>query len=264
MEKINVSLVIISLNEEKHIQNCIKSVHWVDDIVVLDSGSTDNTIALAESCGARVFKESWRGFGPQKRRAVELAKNNWVLCLDADEELSRELSTEIYQFFTEKLSSKQTLASQVDGGCFPRKSYHLFTWITHGGWYPDFQYRFFNKDKCNWSDDLIHEKVMMKNPHTFKNDLIHYPFENLKAQIQKNNAYSSLLAEKLYFEAKKVQIIHHLFLKPIVKFIECYYFKRGFQDGIAGYIIASSAAFSQFLKYAKLWEMQKKEKSKNS
>lgn len=254
MDKIPVSLCVITLNEAHNIERCLRSVPFASDVVVLDSGSTDATRSLAERLGARVFNESWRGFGPQKHRAVELALNDWVLCLDADESLSPEAQSEIHHLF-------QSQGLQRDGYKIPRRSFHFGRWLGHGGWYPDEQTRLFARSKMQWSPVGIHESVQGSNLGCLKGDLLHFPFENLADQVNTNNRYSTLGAESLHKSGKKVHW-WHLLIKPAVKFIELYLFKQGFRDGIAGYVIAIGGAYSLFLKYAKLWEIQYLSKQK--
>jgi glycosyltransferase involved in cell wall biosynthesis len=248
MDKLPLSLCVITLNEEANIGRCLASVPFASDVVVLDSGSQDATRTLAEEMGARVFNEPWRGFGPQKRRSVDLARYDWVICLDADEQLSPELQLEIYELLKSSVPPHP-------GYRIPRRSFHLGRWIYNGGWYPDFQTRLFSKKLLQWSNDELHESVKGANLGFLKADLNHYPFLDLAAQVQTNNRYSSLGAETLQKTGKRY-LLGHLIIKPLVKFIELYLIKRGFRDGIAGYIIAIGGAYSVFLKYAKLWEMQ--------
>jgi glycosyltransferase involved in cell wall biosynthesis len=250
MEKLPVSLCIITLNEEANIKRCLSSVPFADDIVVLDSGSTDQTRTLAAELGARVFNEPWRGYGPQKHRATELAKNDWILSLDADEELSPELQQEIYRVL--KYGDKG-----VAGYKIPRRSYHLGRWLYFGGWYPDFQTRLFCRSEFQWSMDTLHESVKGKNLGELRCDMNHYPFETLADQVATNNNYSSLGAENLIKAGKKFKL-WQLIVKPAVKFIELYFFKQGFRDGVPGFIIAIGGAYSYFLRFAKVWEKQER------
>jgi glycosyltransferase involved in cell wall biosynthesis len=246
MEKLPVSLVIITMNEEDTVAKCVASVPWISDVVILDSGSDDKTIEIAKGLGARVFIEEWRGFGPQKRRAVELALHEWVLCLDADEVLSKELSQELFNLVKYKRFTNDCFA-------IPRKTFHMGRWIMHGGWYPDYQVRFFKKTSCQWSNDALHEQVEGAPSGFLKHALEHQAFDDLYDQVRTNNKYSSLGARSL--EQKKTNFhISHIIVKPFVKFVECYFLKKGFKDGVPGYIIAVGAAYSAFLKYAKLWE----------
>lgn len=246
MKKIPLSLCVITLNEESNIRRCLQSVPFASDIVVLDSGSQDQTQTLAQDLGARVFEETWKGFGPQKQRAVELAQFEWVLCLDADEELSPELQAEIYALMSGSLPV-------ADGYRMARRSFYLGRWLYHGGWYPDHQTRLFSKSKMGWSQDQLHETVRGGHPQTLKGDLNHYPFQNLSDQVSTNNRYSTLGAEGLWKKGQRFKR-WQILVKPWVKFFELYVFKKGFMDGMPGFIIAVGGAYSYFLRYAKLWE----------
>lgn len=243
-----ISLTVITRNAEAHIERCLRSVPFIEDLVVLDCGSTDRTVALAEACGARVFVEAWRGFGPQKRRAAELAKHEWILSLDADEALSPESLNEVEDW------ARRGLVGEAYA--FPRLSYHMGRWIHHGGWYPDWQVRLFDRRKTNWTDAQIHEKVAAVAPVRLRFPLHHWVFADLSDQVSTNNRYSSLGAEDLYQRGRAFTLFN-LLVKPKVKFIETYIWKRGFLDGLPGFIIAVGAAYSVFLKWAKLWEKQK-------
>ncbi|WP_374032777.1 glycosyltransferase family 2 protein [Bdellovibrio bacteriovorus] len=246
--KLPISLVIITLNEEAHIERCIRSAAFVDDVVVVDSFSTDRTVEIAQKCGARVFQEKWKGFGPQKAFAAAQAKNDWVLSLDADEALSPELASELYESF-------HSLDPEA-GYLFPRKSYHLGRWIKYGGWYPDYQLRLFNKSRSQWNSADVHEKVEVKRMLKMKRDLLHWVFDGLSDQVITNDRYSTLGAKQLTASGKKFSYLKLIF-KPWGKFIETYFVKRGFMDGMPGFVIAVGAAYSLFLKFAKQWEMER-------
>jgi glycosyltransferase involved in cell wall biosynthesis len=250
--KLPISLVVITLNEEAHIERCIRSVPFADDVVVVDSFSTDRTVEFAEKAGARVFQEKWRGFGPQKAFAAEQAKNPWILSLDADEALSPELAEEI-------LSKFSTLDSEA-GYLVPRKSFHLGRWINHGGWYPDYQLRLFNKDKSSWNSAALHEKVEVKRQLKLQKDLHHWVFDDLSDQVITNDRYSTLGARQLQEKGKKF-CYFKLLTKPATKFVETYFFKGGCLDGLPGFIISVGAAYSIFLKFAKLWELERVKKN---
>lgn len=249
--KLPISLVIITLNEEAHIERCIRSAPFADDVVVVDSHSTDRTGEIAEKCGARVFQESWRGYGPQKSLATSLAKNSWILSLDADEALSPALADEIVQRFA-------SLDAEA-GYLFPRRSFHLGRWIGHGGWYPDYQLRLFNKSQSNWNSAALHEKVEVKRQLRMSHDLLHWVFDNLSDQVLTNDRYSTLGAQQ-WAQAGKTFSVFKLLTKPPTKFLECYLFKGGFRDGLPGFIIAVGAGYSIFLKIAKLWEIERDQK----
>lgn len=249
MVELPLSLCVITLNEEKNIRRCLSSVPFASEIIVLDSGSTDTTRTLAQDLGAKVFNEAWRGFGPQKQRAIDLASNDWVLCLDADEQLTPELQNEIMSLFSDP-------EKMANGYRLPRRSFHLGRWLYHGGWYPDYQARLFSRSKLSWSTDALHESVKGDNILTLNSDLNHFPFQSLADQVHTNNQYSTLGVTALQKKNKRTGF-WHLLIKPSIKFIELYFVKQGFRDGMPGFIIAVGGAYSYFLKFAKLWEQQK-------
>ncbi len=250
-KRARLSLSIISLNEAKNIERCIRSVPFADEIVVVDSGSTDGTADLARALGARVFIEEWRGFRAQKQRATDLCQNRWVLSLDADEALSPESAKEL-----EALLASPDLEKN-EGYTFPRLSWNLGRWIRHGGWYPDLQLRLYDRERASWQGgDKVHERVSAKSVKRLANPIFHYPFPDLAEQVSTNNRYSTLGAEELSARGKRFSILKLIF-KPISKFLETYLIKRGFLDGLPGFIIAVGAAYSVFLKFAKLWETER-------
>lgn len=267
-----VSLVIIACNEEANIERCIRSVPWAGDVVVVDSGSTDRTVAIATSLGARVFYEKWRGYRDQKIRATELAAHDWVLSLDADEALSEAASVELQNLFqshaawfatgraTGRAAAAAVDTDAIDGVEFPRLSHHMERWIRHGGWYPDWQLRFFNRTRAGWGAGHVHERVHATRKIRAKNPILHWPFPTLAEQIRTNNDYSSLGARDLFDRGKKFSVLK-LLVKPATKFVETYLLKRGFLDGLPGFIIAVGAAYSVFLKFAKLRELQRAQKT---
>lgn len=246
--KLPLTLVIITLNEERNIERCIRSVPFASEIIVVDSGSSDKTCEVASSLGAKVIQKAWPGYGLQKRFATDQAQFDWILSLDADEVLSSQLVEEIQKKF-------HSLDSQT-GYEIPRKSFHLGRWIEHGGWYPDYQLRLYNRKFSNWPEASIHERVQSAKTLRLENDLQHFVFRNLSHQVLTNDKYSGLLAQKDVDAGKKFSILK-LILKPYSKFIECYFLKLGFLDGLPGFIIAVSAAYSIFLRWAKIWEIEK-------
>jgi glycosyltransferase involved in cell wall biosynthesis len=241
-----ISVVIITKNEERNIGRCIESVLFADEIIVYDSCSIDQTAHIASKLGAKVSVGEWMGFGPTKRHATSLASHDWILSIDADEEVSGPLKNEL-------LSRRDSLNPEV-GYRLPRLSNYLGRWVHHGGWYPDYQLRLFNRKHSHWTEDMIHEKVKAKNTENFSNHLNHYVFESVDHQVQTNNKYSTLQAMDMHRRGKKFSWFH-FFTKPYVKFIECYFLKLGFLDGWVGYLIARNAAYSVLLKWAKLKEL---------
>lgn len=246
-EKIPISLAIITLNEEAHIARCIQSVPWASEVIVVDSGSQDKTVEIAKELGAQVYAQKFLGFGPQKQWALDKTNQDWVLSLDADEALSPELSQEIQKKWKEGF--------EAQGYFLPRLSYHMGRWIRHGGWHPDYQLRLFNKKFARWGGGHVHEKIICEKTKKLKHVIYHWVFRDLSHQVEANNRYSSLGAQDLKDRKKKFCLCKLLF-KPISKFVECYFFKRGFLDGLPGFIIAVGASYSVFLKFSKLYESQ--------
>lgn len=249
---IKISTAIITFNEEKNIKRCIDSVDFSDEIIVVDSLSSDNTCNIARELGAKVIDQKFLGHIDQKQLAVDNCLNEWVLSLDADEEVSPELKESILKLIDSDLKK--------DAYSMNRVSFHLGRWIRHGGWYPDRKIRIFNKTKAHWGGYNPHDKVVVDGSvGHLKGDLQHYVFDDLRHNIDTNNSYSSIMATDLDKEGKKFSYLK-LFFKPLGKFLETYIYKRGFLDGMAGFIIAIGAAYSMFLKFAKLWEIQKVQK----
>ncbi len=255
INNISISASIITLNEETNIADCIKSLSWVDEIVIVDSISSDRTKEIAELLGARVIDQKFLGHVKQKQLAVDLCQHDWIICLDADERVSASLEKEIHSLFE---TSPENL---LHGYTVARRSFHLGRWIMHGGWYPDRNIRLFNRTQGKWAGVNPHDRIDIqgKEGH-FKGSLDHYVFDDLKDNITTNNSYSSISADILYKKGTKHSLPKLLF-KPFGKFLESYFFKRGFLDGMPGFIISIGAAYSMFLKYAKLWELHQKEKA---
>lgn len=246
-----ISAVIICKNEEANIERCLKSLAWADEVIVYDSGSTDNTISIAQKMGAKVHQGAWLGFGSTKHEATNRAAHDWILSVDADEEVPEKLQQEI-------LSKLSTLDINFVYK-IPRLSFYLQRWIKHGGWYPDFQIRLFNRKTHQWNKAAIHEMVQpiqgeLEHVAQLDNHLHHYVFKNIEDQVQTNNRYSTLQAQMM-FENGKAFNYFHLLTKPYVKFFECYFLKLGLLDGWAGYVIARNAAYSALLKWLKLQEL---------
>lgn len=218
---------------------------FADDIVVVDSGSQDKTLELAKKCGARIFQEPWKGFYKQKVRATALARHDLVLSLDADEALSEDAQKEVRALLdTENLS---------DAYEFPRVTYHIRKWMFHGGNYPDRQIRLFDRNRANWLEAEVHERVLCKTKSTMKHPILHWPFADIGEQVNTINRYSSLRAIDFEKSGKKFSAFK-MVTKTISKFIESYFMKQGFRDGIPGLISSMNTSFSTFLRWAKLYE----------
>jgi glycosyltransferase involved in cell wall biosynthesis len=251
MNRPPISACIITYNEEKNIEDCLESISWVDEIIVVDSMSSDRTVALCRKYTDKVFKQEWLGHVKQKNHALQFAQNEWVLCIDADERVSPELRTEI----EERLLREN---QAVDGYFFPRHSFYLGRWINHGGWYPDYKLRLFKKSKGRWGGKDPHDRVVLDGVSAgLKSDLLHYVYRNLSHQLQTVDNFSSITARGLLAEGERFSLSRLVF-RPTIKFVGTYVLKRGFMDGLPGFIISVASSFYVFLRNAKLWELQQR------
>jgi glycosyltransferase involved in cell wall biosynthesis len=245
-----ISTVIITRNEQHHIARCVGSVRGVaDEVLVVDSGSDDQTMEIAASLGARVLERPWRGYSDQKNFAAEQAAKEWILSLDADEVLSDPLRLELIRLKKE--------GPAADAYAFPRKAQYLGRWINHSGWYPDHKIRLYRRDKGIWAGAYVHESVVVKGTVVqCKGDLLHYTCDSIEEHLERLHRYTSLAAEEMWQRGKTASQAS-LVLAPLAAFIKSYFVKRGFLDGPQGLLIAGFAAYYNFLKYAKLWEKQR-------
>jgi len=241
-----LSLVVVTLNEEANIVNCLRSVPFADEIVVLDSHSTDRTIELARTFTDKVYETDFEGYGKLKRDAVELTSGDWILSLDADERVSPELAEEIIR------------ALRAEEGCegylIPRRTRFLGHWMSHGGWYPDHVLRLFRKSSGEFTDSLVHEKVRVRGKvGKLRSDLFHYSDPDFKHYLRKLDRFTSLSAQALYLAGRGTGLAD-LTLRPMVMFFKMYFLKRGFLDGVHGLILALMSSVHVLVKYVKLWE----------
>jgi len=252
---VRISAVLITFNEEKNIRRAIESVEWADEILVVDSESADGTRRIAENLGAKIVVQKWLGFARQKQLAVETAKHDWIFSLDADEEVSGELKQEILQL--------KNASPSADGYKIPRLSFYMNRPIRHGGWYPDWQLRFFNRRKGSWKDVLIHESVQMDAAaqiEKLKGEILHYSVENAAHHHRMiGERYAPLAAERMFEDGKRTTKLKIAFAGPVA-FVQTYFLKLGFLDGFAGFCIARFAAHHAFLKHLLLWELQNEDR----
>ena len=248
-----ISACIITFNEENKIAEAVESVAWADEILIVDSESTDETRTIAESLGAKVLVKKWEGFSKQKQFAVNSAAHDWIFSLDADERVSDELKSEILKL---KNISENDLA---DGYRIPRLSFYMNRPIRHGGWYPDWQLRFFNRRKGKWKDVLVHESVQMNETakiNKLKSDILHFSVEDALHHHQMiGTRYAPLAAEQMFERGRRTSAFK-VATVGLTTFLQTYFLKGGFLDGFAGFCIARFAAHHAFLKYLLLWEMQ--------
>ncbi|MEK6283689.1 MAG: glycosyltransferase family 2 protein [Acidobacteriota bacterium] len=251
-----ISATIITFNEEENIRDACESLAWADEIVVVDSGSTDNTPDIAAFSGARVFNRDWPGFAAQKQFAVEQTAHDWVFSLDADERVSPELKISIQDL---KRKSDSELA---DGYRIARRSFYQERWIRGGGWYPDSQLRLFRKARGRWGPRQIHESVSMNDGarvERLAGDILHYTVRG-SAQHHRmiGERYAPLAAQQMFDEGRRTSALKIAAAGPAA-FVRSFVLKAGFRDGLAGLSIASFAAHHAFLKHLMLWEKQREE-----
>lgn len=238
-----ITATIVTLNEERNIARAIESLRCVDEVLVVDSGSTDRTREIAAARGARVVVEPWRGYAGQKNFAAGEAANGWILSLDADETLTDELEAEI-------LALKQA-EPVCDGYSFPRLAQYLGRWILHSGWYPDRKVRLYRRDRARWVGEFVHESVRVDGPvGELRGRLNHFTCQSLSQHLRTLDSYTTLAARELVSRGKAAPL-WRLLLDPGWTFFRTYVLQRGFLDGPQGIAIAWMAAFYTFLKYAK-------------
>ncbi|MDR3681639.1 MAG: glycosyltransferase family 2 protein [Flavipsychrobacter sp.] len=242
-----LSVVVITYNEERNLGRCLASVNGVaDEIIVVDSNSTDRTVQIAKDYGATVIQQAFLGYGGQKNFANEQATNNWILSLDADEALTPELKNSILKVKENPVHNAYR---------FSRFSNYCGAWIKHSGWYPDIKVRLFNRNKGAWKSEKVHEYWEL-NDNTekvgdLKGDLLHYTYYTISEQLKQIDKYTELAALDAAERGKDCSIIK-IWLVPKWTFISHYFFKLGFLDGYAGYLVCKYIAYYTFIKYSKI------------
>jgi glycosyltransferase involved in cell wall biosynthesis len=248
-QKIPLSVVIIAKNAALQIGACLESAAFAEEVLVVDSGSTDETRAIADVMGCRVVEKEWLGFGQQKQFAVTQAKHDWVLCLDIDERITAELEASI----------RSTLSAPMHKAYrMRRRNRFLGKWLAHGEGYPDWSLRMFHRQHASWSNDPVHEAVITTvEVGELNGDLLHDSAEDVTTYLEKQNRYSSLHAEALFQQGVRAGYLK-LFLSPLARFIKFYLLRLGFLDGGAGFAHVAVGCFAAFAKYAKLIELENK------
>ena len=247
-----LSVVIIARNEEKNLPRCLDSVKWADEIIVVDSGSVDKTVQIAQEHGARIVKVEWRGFGVSKQAGVDAATGEWILSIDADEVvpdiLTDEIKAEIHK------SDNETVGYYI-----PRKTQFLGRWIRHGGWYPDYVLRLFRRDRGGFDSALVHETVQVSGPTVrLKHALEHYSYPDLDSYFNKLNRYTTLAAQDLHRKGCAAGLFKIL-INPVAKFLKQYCLRGGWLDGLEGLLLALLSAGYVMTKYAKLRDLNRRD-----
>ncbi len=243
----NISATIITFNEQASIARAIESLRCCDEVVVVDSGSTDRTVEIAAKLGARVVEAPWLGYAKQKNFAASRATYDWILSIDADEALSEALEAEIWQI--------RKSGPRFDGYSMPRMAQYLGRWILHSGWYPDRKVRLYDRRKARWTGEYVHESVRVDGPvGRLECNLLHYTFSSISEHLKSMDGYTTLAAQELVSRGHVVRWTD-LALNPCWTFLRSYFLRAGFLDGTEGLTIAFMAAFYNFVKCAKARNM---------
>jgi glycosyltransferase involved in cell wall biosynthesis len=253
MARPTVSACVITLNEEANIRDCLDSVRWADEIVLVDSFSTDRTVEIAREYTDRVFQRTWNGINEQRQFCLEQATGDWVFCIDADERVTPELRDEI-----------MALLGRPDPGAeafeTPRRTWCHGRWIRHCGWYPGHKTRLFRRDRGRFGDNDPHDQVLIDGRVARLNgELLHYTYRDLAHHANTVNSFSTTAAKRLFQRGRRGGVAA-MVLKPPWRFFWQYVLRLGFLDGVPGLIICLMSAYSVFLRSAKLWEMTRQER----
>lgn len=247
-----MSGVVICQNEEETIGRCLDSLAFCDEIVVVDSGSTDRTLEIARARGARVIDQPFLGYVKQKNFALDRATHDWVVCLDADEALSEDLRQEI--------ESALTSGPEVAGYLLDRVTYFLGVWHDRGEWYPDPQLRVFRRSLGRWVGLDPHDRVEVRGAvRTLHGKLLHWNYRDLSDHLQTIDRFSAALAREMRDHGRRFHL-RDLLLRPVGRFVKGYLIRQGFRKGIPGLLVSISTAYYVFMKYAKLWELERSER----
>ncbi len=243
-----LSVILITKNEEANLKDCLESVSFADEIIIVDSQSTDQTVSIAKSFGAKVeITANWPGFGPQKNLALALASQDWVLSIDADERVTPELKEEILEVIQSD--------NQFDCYAIPRSSWYCGRFMKYSGWYPDYVDRLFKRGTAKFSDHLVHERLLPQGKvGYFKNHFLHYSYRNFEQVLKKVDAYSTASALQAFQKGKKGSLTKGL-THGFWAFFRTYVLRRGFLDGSYGLALAISNAATSYYKYIKLWQL---------
>ena len=254
-EKLPISLCIIVLNEAERLERCFEHISKiVDEILLLDTGSTDTTIQTAQDLGAVIYQYQWDGnFSNARNFLMEKARNDWVLWIDGDEYYPPELVEEIRQYITAD--------EGFNGYYFPRRNYYLGRWLRYGGNYPDYQLKLYKKSTCSPHRNRVHEKVIVRGKTAYcKHWCEHHSYPTVNEYLEKFKRYTDLEAQRLKDEGEKITVLNTarwLFLKPCWRFVKRYFFKGGFLNGVPGFFAAFFDSVGYVVRYIKLWQMNR-------
>jgi glycosyltransferase involved in cell wall biosynthesis len=246
----SLSVILITKNEAANIRDCLESVAWADEIIVVDSGSTDDTVAISRQMGARVYEHDWPGFGPQKNRALGYASKDWVFSIDADERVTPELRAGIEKIISSEHASDAYLVSRLSNYCG--------RFMRHSGWYPDLLPRLFRRGKARFSDDLVHERLIVEGTTgELRGMLLHYAFDDLEEVLHKVNLYSTAGAKMMRRRGRQASLTGAV-LRGLWSFVRTYILCGGCLDGREGFMLAVSNAEGTYYRYLKLLLLNRK------
>lgn len=240
-----ISATVITRDEERHVAAALESLAWADEIVVVDSGSTDRTVEIARRYTDRVVVADWPGYAAQKNRAAAEAANDWVFSLDADERVTPELAASIARVRAD--------GPRVDGYRVARRAWYVDRWVRHSGWYPDWQTRLYDRRRARFEGEFVHESVRVASPGTLDGDLLHFTVDGLSDHHRRIDRYTTLAAGALAARGARPSLVRAV-AQPAATFLKTYLLKQGFRDGAAGLAISGFAAYYVFLRQMKLWE----------
>ena len=245
----SITAYVLTFNEARQIREVLESIKWADEIIVVDSFSTDGTVEIAREFKARVISEKFCGFGKLRNFALDAARNDWMLSIDADERCTPELAAEV---------RREVAAPGFDAYHIPRKSHFLGHWMRHSGWYPDYrQPQLFNRTKMRYREDLVHEGYELSGRlGHLREHALQYPWPTLEVATGKLQRYSTLMAQR-YASMNRRASLAKMLISPVGMFGKVYFVQQGFRDGRYGLILAALYGYYTFLKYAKLWELQR-------
>ena len=253
---LELSVVIITKNEAENISTALESVRWADDLVVVDSGSTDDTLSIARQFTDRVVTHEWEGYGAQKNFATGLAAHNWVLSLDADERLSPGLAHEIQTLLAGTPTAR--------GYRIPRVTWYLGRWIRTTDWYPDHQLRLYDRRVARWGDRRVHESASVDGPvGRLHGDIEHYAYRDVAHHLATIDRYTTLAASQMLADGRRAGLLD-LVAHPPLAFLRNYFARLGLRDGVPGLIVSSLNTYYVFLKFVKLWEQQQAARDRRS
>ena len=259
-EREKVSAFIVTKNEADHIAECIKSLKFCDEIIVVDCYSDDGTVEIAKNCGAIVAFHKWEGYKEQKAFALSLVKNDWTINLDADERISEELRASILEVlhgeYVRKLSGEKDTGEEIVGYYMNRVVYYLGRWWRKGGWYPEYRLRFFRKTRVVWGGVNPHEKPIPSGRTVKLNgEIYHYTYDNMGEQLSRLTRYSAISAQEEFKQGNHSSLAL-LLVSPLIRTFKFYVTKKGYREGMAGLIVAILEGYYSFIKYAQLWECE--------